>query len=71
MSNKSNKLIPEATDRDPKAPIAVVPGYIAIVVTQVAVLGNVCIELRRTPPVTEVANVVESSIVVTETARKN
>jgi len=50
--------------------IVVVPVYIAIVVIQVAVPGIVCIVLRRTPPVTVLANVVECSIVVTVTARK-
>ncbi len=44
--------------------------YIAIVVIQVAVPGIVCIVLRRTPPVTVVANIVEITIGVTVTARK-
>jgi hypothetical protein len=62
--------IPKATNREPVFLIVVVPVYIAIVVIQVAVPGIVCIVLRRTPPVTVLANVVECSIVVTVTARK-
>ena len=55
--------IPEATDREPIFLIVVVPVYIAIVVIQVAVPGIVCIVLRRTPPVTVLANVVELSLI--------
>lgn len=51
--------IPKATNREPEVLIAEEPEYIAIEVTQAAVPGNVCTELRRTPPVTELANVDE------------
>ena len=64
MSRARFHLIPEATDRQPFFLIVVVPVYIAIVVIQVTVPGIVCIVLRRTPPVTVVANVVVISIVV-------
>jgi len=66
----SQKLIPEATDREPTFLIVVGPAYTAIDVNQVAVPGIVGTALRRTPPVTVVANVAECTIVVTATARK-
>jgi hypothetical protein len=59
LSNESNKLIPEATNRQPFSLIVVAPAYIANAVKQVAVPGIACLELSRTPPETEVANVVE------------
>ena len=62
--------IPKATNREPEYLIVAVPVYIAIVVTQFSVPGNACIELRRTPPATVLANVVECSTAVTATARK-
>ena len=62
--------IPKATNREPTFLIEVVPVYIAIVVVQVAVPGTVRIVLRRTPPVTVVANVAECSTGATVTARK-
>jgi len=55
----SQKLIPEATDREPNLLIVVAPGDIAIAVNQVAEPGIARTELRRTPPVTAVANEVE------------
>jgi|GEM_PF-4789533 len=70
LSNESNKLIPEATNREPSSLIEVAPVHIAIVVKQEAEPGTVGIELRITPPVTVLANVVEWSTVVTATARK-
>jgi hypothetical protein len=62
--------IPKATNREPVVLNVEEPGYIANVVIQEAVPGIVCKVLRRTPPETELANAVECSIVVTETARK-
>ena len=62
--------IPKATNREPKMLIVAVTVDIAKVVVQVAGPGTVCIVLRRTPPVTVVANEVESTIEVTVTARK-
>ena len=62
--------IPEATNRKPYLLIVVVPGNTAILVTQAAVPGIGRTALRRTPPVTTLANGVESSTVVTATAWK-
>ena len=62
--------IPKATNREPELLIAVAPAYTATAVTQDAVPGKACNALRRTPPVTDLANVVECSIAATETARK-
>ena len=62
--------IPKATNREPVVLTAADPVHNAIEVKQAAVPGTVCIVLRRTPPVTELANVGESSKVVTVTARK-
>ena len=62
--------IPKATNREPVPLTAVVPVYIAIAVIQEAVPGTVRTVLRRTPPVTVLAKVVERTIVATETARK-
>jgi len=52
-------LIPEATNRKPSLLTAAVPVNNAIEVIQEAAPGIECIVLRRTPPVTELANVVE------------
>lgn len=62
--------ISKATNRVPEILNAVVPAYIANVVTQAAVPGIVRTVLRRTPPVTVLANAEERSTAVTETARK-
>ena len=62
--------IPKATNRIPTRLKAGVPFYSAIAVTQDAVPGTVRRVLRRTPPETVVANVVERPIGDTETARK-
>jgi len=56
LSNESNKLIPEATNREPFLLNAGVPVHNAIVVIQVAVPGTARIELRKTPPGTVHAN---------------
>ena len=70
LSNKLNKLIPEATDREPISLIFVVPAYKVIVVIQVAVPGSDWTALRRTPPVTEGINAEEWSIAPVVAARK-
>ena len=72
LSCQMNQInsIPEATDREPTFLIVVEPEYIATRVTQAAVPGIGRIVLRRTPPVTELANVAECPIAVTGTARK-
>lgn len=62
--------IPKATNRKPVSLIDVAPAYSAIAVTQEAAPGTVRTVLRRTPPVTELANDVESPIAATATARK-
>ena len=62
--------IPKATNREPVLLKVVDPVNIAIVVIQVAVPGIARIDLRRTPPVTGLANGAERSIVETVTARK-
>ena len=59
--------IPEATNRQPFSLIVATSVDIAIVVIQGAVPGNVCNELRRTTPVTAVANAVECPISTTTT----
>ena len=68
--NANTELIPQTPNREPIFLIVVVSVCIAIVVVQVAVPSIVCIVLRRTPPVTVVANVVVISIVVAVPARK-
>ena len=70
LSNESNKLIPEATNRKPGLLIVVEPADTAKVGVQAAGPGGCSTELRRTPPVAVVANVVECSIVVTVAARQ-
>ena len=70
MSNESNKLIPEATNRKPTRLIVAIPVDIAIAVKQVAVPGMARTALRRTPPATAVANAAERSKAETGTARK-
>ena len=55
----SNKLIPDATHRQPVSLIVDAPARIGIVVEQVAVPGVCWLALRRTPPGTFVANIVE------------
>jgi hypothetical protein len=50
--------------------IVVVLVCIAIVIVQVAVPGVVSVVLRRTPPVTVVANIVEITIVVAVASRE-
>ena len=62
--------IPEATNRKSISLIAATSDDIAIVVTQGAAPGIVCVGLRRTPPDTEVANEAEYTIEATVTARK-
>ena len=62
--------IPKATNREPVFLKVAEPVNTAIVVKQGAVPGIVCIALRRTPPETVLANVVECTIVDTDTARK-
>ena len=59
LSNESNKLIPEATNRETFHLTVVDPVHTAIAVTQVAAPGTACIVLRRTPPATVLANVDE------------
>lgn len=70
MSNESNKLIPEAANRQPFLLTVAAPVHKATAVKQVAEPGIVGIALRRTPPATVETNGVEWSIVETETARK-
>ena len=70
MVNANTELIPEAPNRQPTPLIAVVAASIAIGVGQDAVPSIVCTGLRRTPPVTVVANVVVISIAVSVPARK-
>ena len=62
--------IPKATNTEPVSLIVVVPAYNAIAVKQVAAPGTVSTVLRRTPPVTAAAKVVERTKDVTVTARK-
>ena len=52
-------LIPEATNREPNGLIVVASAHIAAVVVQEAGPGARSTDLRRTPPVSIVAKVVE------------
>jgi hypothetical protein len=67
--NKLIPLIPEATDRETVLLQVGITEGSAIDVTQVYVPNNVRIELRRTPPMTYVADIVEAYS-IKETARK-
>ena len=62
--------IPEATNRKTIPLIVGMSEEIAIGVTQVEAPGIARIVLRRTPPVTVVANVAEWTTSATATARK-
>ncbi len=68
--NANTELIPQTPNREPVFLIVVVSVCIPIVVVQVAVPSIVCIVLRRTPPVTVVANDVEISNAAAAHARK-
>lgn len=70
MTNESNKLIPEATDRQPIFLIYGERFHTAIVVIQAAVPGSALTDLRRTAPLTVVTNGEEPTIVAAEAARK-
>ena len=70
LSNESNKLIPEATDRETTLFIVVVPAYTAIVVIQAGAPGTACTALRRTPPAKVEINGEECSNDVAVAARK-
>ena len=66
-------LLPHTTNRETTSLIVVVPDYNAHTEVHEAVPGNLCTDLRRTPPVSIGANVVECPIVAigaTDTTRK-
>ena len=68
--NANTELIPEAPNRQATSLTVVVSARTPIEAVQDAAPRIVCIALRRTPPVTVVANVVVISIVVAVPARK-
>jgi hypothetical protein len=70
LSNESNKLILDATDKEPVTTTEVAPEYTAISVIQSASPGIVCKVTRKTPPGAVKANAAKATIIATATARK-